>query len=58
MAKIGFKFNGNISMENNLFEPNETKLVKKILTKVRIVDTGVNILETHNFLFSKKIIKD
>lgn len=45
-------------MENNLFEPNETKLVKKILTKVRIVDTGVNILETHNFLFSKKIIKD
>jgi len=44
MTPLGFKFNGNKAMENALFEPFETELVKKIFSKVDVVvNVGANI---------------
>jgi FkbM family methyltransferase len=44
LIKLGFKFNGNKSMENGLFEVIETELVEKIFPKVDIViNIGANI---------------
>ncbi|BEI39329.1 hypothetical protein PHIN8_12730 [Polynucleobacter sp. HIN8] len=44
LTRLGFKFNGNKKMENGLFEPIETNLVKKILPKVDfVVNIGANI---------------
>jgi hypothetical protein len=34
MTSLGFKFIGNKSMMNSLFEPCETEIVKKIFPKV------------------------
>jgi hypothetical protein len=43
-TKLGFKFNGNRTMEKELFEPYETKLVKKIFSKVStVINVGANI---------------
>lgn len=44
MTKLGFKFNGNVSMENGFFEQKETALVKKLIPNVDIViNVGANI---------------
>ena len=44
LTKLGFKFHGNEQMENGLFEPIETDLVKKVLPKVDlVVNVGANI---------------
>jgi FkbM family methyltransferase len=44
LTKLGFKFNGNELMENGLFEPIETSLVKQIFPKVDyVVNVGANI---------------
>ena len=41
---LGFKLNGNKSMENGDFEPEETKIVTNLLSKVDIViNVGANI---------------
>jgi FkbM family methyltransferase len=43
-TKMGFKFAGNQSMQNGLFEPEETRIVKKILSSVNVViNIGANI---------------
>jgi FkbM family methyltransferase len=44
MTPLGFKFNGNKSMEAGLFEPAETELVKRLLANVDVViNVGANI---------------
>lgn len=44
ITALGFKFHGNESMENGIFEPFETNLVKKIFPEVDIVvNVGANI---------------
>lgn len=44
MTNLGFKFIGNKAMEEGLFEPIETNLVKKIFPKVDLViNVGANI---------------
>ena len=35
MTTLGFYFNGNIDMENGLFEPIETEIIKKLLTFIK-----------------------
>lgn len=43
-TKLGFKFNGNEHMENGLFEPIESSLVKQIFPKVDyVINIGANI---------------
>ena len=44
LTPMGFKFNGNIQMQNGSFEPEETFAVEKILNDVDIViNVGANI---------------
>jgi hypothetical protein len=44
MTSLGFKFIGNKSMMNSLFEPCETEIVKKIFPKVNLfINVGANI---------------
>ncbi len=44
LTNLGFKFNGNQMMENGLFEPVETELVKKMFPHVDvIINVGANI---------------
>ena len=44
MTELGFKFNGNRLMQNGIFEPEETKIVKHILNSVDLViNVGANI---------------
>jgi len=44
MTVLGFVFNGNSSMEQGRFEPEETRLVKGIFSKIDIViNVGANI---------------
>jgi FkbM family methyltransferase len=44
MTSLGFKFHGNIAMEQGSFEPHETELVKIIFPKVDIlINVGANI---------------
>ena len=59
MTSLGFRFIGNKSMMNGLFEPSETEIVKKIFPKVDLfINVGANIgyyvcLALHN---QKKVI--
>jgi len=44
MSKLGFKFNGNEQMEQGLFEPIETDLIKSLFPKVDyVINVGANI---------------
>jgi FkbM family methyltransferase len=44
MTPLGFKFNGNASMEAGLFEQAETQLIKRLLVNVDVViNVGANI---------------
>lgn len=40
---LGFKFNGPVAMQNGVFEPEETELIKKILPNVsHLINVGAN----------------
>ena len=59
LTELGFKFNGNEKMQNGLFEPFETNLVKKLLPKIDfVVNVGANIgyYVCHALQSNKKVI--